>query len=39
MVYNWSEHEATCYRLYIDEKKSLEEIMLYMREKHAFTPR
>jgi hypothetical protein len=39
MVYDWSIHEATCYRLYVDEKRSLEDIMDYMRDQHEFTPR
>ncbi len=39
MVYDWIAHEATCYRLYIDEKKSLEDIMAYMKDHHKFTPR
>lgn len=39
MVYNWEPHEQTCYRLYIDERKSLEEIMEIMRNEHKFTPR
>ncbi|KAH8682123.1 hypothetical protein BX600DRAFT_505740 [Xylariales sp. PMI_506] len=38
MVYDWERHEQTCYRLYIDEKKSLQEIMDYMRVEHKFTP-
>lgn len=39
MVYNWDAHEPKCYRLYIDEKKSLEEIMDIMRIEDNFTPR
>ena len=39
MVYNWDAHEPKCYRLYIDEKKSLEEIMYIMRLEDNFTPR
>ncbi|ETS75076.1 hypothetical protein PFICI_13560 [Pestalotiopsis fici W106-1] len=38
MVYNWDAHEPKCYRLYIDEKKSLEEIMDIMRIEDNFTP-
>ncbi|KAK6077126.1 glycolate oxidase [Seiridium cupressi] len=38
MVYNWDLHEPKCYRLYIDEKKSLEEIMDIMRSEDNFTP-
>jgi hypothetical protein len=40
MVYDWSEEkEQICYRMYIEEKKSLEEIMEYMKEEHKFAPR
>lgn len=39
MVYSWDAHEPKCYRLYIDEKKSLEEIMDIMRIEDNFTPR
>ncbi|EHL01127.1 hypothetical protein GLAREA_11175 [Glarea lozoyensis ATCC 20868] len=39
MVYDWSEEkEQICYRMYIEEKKSLEEIMDYMKEEHKFAP-
>lgn len=39
MVYNWDEFHDACYRLYIDEKKPLEEIMQIMRSEHGFAPR
>ena len=39
MVYDWENKEELCYRLYIEEKKSLEEIMEYMKEEHKFSPR
>lgn len=39
MVYDWENKEEVCYRLYIEEKKSLEEIMDYMKEEYKFTPR
>ncbi|KAK8065206.1 hypothetical protein PG997_011953, partial [Apiospora hydei] len=38
MVYNWDEYHDACYRLYIDEKKPLEEIMQIMRSEHGFAP-
>ncbi|KUJ08654.1 uncharacterized protein LY89DRAFT_690705 [Mollisia scopiformis] len=38
MVYDWENKEEICYRMYIEEKKSLEEIMDYMKEHHKFTP-
>ncbi|KAG0651639.1 hypothetical protein D0Z07_2145 [Hyphodiscus hymeniophilus] len=38
MVYDWENKEEICYRLYIEEKKSLEEIMEYMKEEHKFAP-
>lgn len=39
MVYDWEKHEQTCYSMYIGEKKSLEEIMDFMRVEHKFAPR
>lgn len=39
MVYDWEGKEPVCYQMYIEEKKSLEEIMQYMREAHEFAPR
>ena len=39
MVYDWENKEEMCYRMYIEEKKSLEEIMEYMKEQHKFAPR
>jgi hypothetical protein len=39
MVYDWENKEEICYRMYIEEKKSLEEIMDYMKEEHKFAPR
>ncbi|TAQ86197.1 D-lactate dehydrogenase (cytochrome) [Chlorociboria aeruginascens] len=38
MVYDWENKEDICYRMYIEEKKSLEEIMDYMKEHHKFAP-
>jgi hypothetical protein len=39
MVYDWdSAKEETCYRMYIEEKRSLEEIMEYYKNQN-FTPR
>lgn len=38
MVYDWENKEELCYRLYIEEKKSLEEIMDFLKEHHKFTP-
>ena len=39
MVYDWEKKEEICYRMYIEEKKSLEEIMDYMKEEYNFAPR
>ena len=39
MVYDWENKEEICYRMYIEEKKSLEEIMEYMKEELKFAPR
>jgi len=39
MVYDWDGKEETCYRMYIEEKKSLEDIMEYMKTELNFAPR
>ena len=39
MVYDWDNKDDLCYRMYIEEKKSLEDIMDYMKEHHKFNPR
>ncbi|KAF8851446.1 hypothetical protein BDZ45DRAFT_695898 [Acephala macrosclerotiorum] len=39
MVYDWENKEEICHRMYADEKKSLIEIMDYMKEHHKFAPR
>ena len=39
MVYDWENKEEICYRMYIEEKKSLEDIMEYMKDEHKFAPR
>lgn len=40
MVYDWSgDKEEICYRLYISEGKSLEEVMEYLKEEQGFAPR
>lgn len=39
MVYKWDQHRDTLYRLYVEEKLSLEEVVQHMREHHDFTPR
>jgi hypothetical protein len=39
MVYEWEKYQQTCYQLYIEQKKSLEEIMDVLRVQHSFTPR
>jgi hypothetical protein len=39
MVYDWENKEEICYRMYIEEKKSLEEIMEYLKENNGFAPR
>ncbi|CZT40385.1 related to CYC8 General repressor of transcription [Rhynchosporium secalis] len=38
MVYDWENKEDICYRMYIEEKKSLEDIMDFMKEEHKFAP-
>jgi len=38
MVYNWDDKEAECYRLYVEERKSLDEVIASWAAK-GFTPR
>ncbi|KAH8734772.1 hypothetical protein BGZ61DRAFT_528069 [Ilyonectria robusta] len=38
MVYDWDVHQKTCYQLYIDEGRSLEDIMDHLRAVYKFTP-
>lgn len=38
MVYNWDDKEAECYRLYVEEKKSLDDVISHW-EARGFTPR
>ncbi|KAF1943512.1 hypothetical protein EJ02DRAFT_443232 [Clathrospora elynae] len=37
MVYNWDDKEGECYRLYVEERRSLEEVISYW-EIRGFTP-
>jgi len=39
MGYSWEQHRQTCYRLYVEENRPLDEVVRYMREHHDFTPR
>ena len=40
MVYDWSgDKEGICFRLYITEGKSLEEVMERLKEEQGFAPR
>ena len=39
MVYDWENKQEICSRLYIEEKRSLEEVMEYLKEHYKFTPR
>jgi hypothetical protein len=38
MVYNWDDKEAECYRLYVVERKSLDDVIAFW-EARGFTPR
>jgi len=38
MVYRWDDKEAECYRLYVEEKQSLDEVIAHW-EDRGFTPR
>jgi hypothetical protein len=37
-MYNWDGKEAECYRLYVEERKNLDEVMKFWEER-GFTPR
>ncbi|KAJ4322650.1 hypothetical protein N0V94_002303 [Neodidymelliopsis sp. IMI 364377] len=37
MVYSWDDKEAECYRLYVEDKRSLDEVISYW-ETRGFTP-
>lgn len=39
MVYRWEQHRLTCYRLYVEENRTIQEVVDYMRVHHDFTPR
>lgn len=39
MVYDWEGKEATCFQMYIQENKSLEDIMEFFKLEHNFAPR
>lgn len=39
MGYDWAGHRETCYRMYIEEGRPLEEIMGWLREQRGFSPR
>ena len=38
MVYEWEDKEGECYRLYVEERKSLDEVMDHFKEQ-GFAPR
>lgn len=39
MGYDWDAHRETCYRVYVEERRSMDELMEYMKLHHGFTPR
>lgn len=39
MTYDWEGKEDLCYKMYIIDKKSLEDIMEFYRQTENFTPR
>ncbi|KAF1985514.1 hypothetical protein K402DRAFT_454869 [Aulographum hederae CBS 113979] len=38
MVYDWEGKEAECYRLYVHEKRSLDEVIEFMKVQYGFGP-
>lgn len=39
MVYDWDGKEDDCFRIYVEENGSLDDVMKYMKEKYNFEPR
>lgn len=39
MVYEWDKHKHICRRLYVDEKRPVDEIVEILRAQYNFTPR
>lgn len=39
MVYEWETHKDALRRLYVDEKRSVEDIISHMQTNHSFAPR
>lgn len=39
MTYDWEPFKEICYKLYVEEKKSLRQTHAVLKEKHDFTPR
>ena len=39
MVYDWDGKEQELYGLYVEQKKSLDEVMELMKDQYDFTPR
>ncbi|KAF5009465.1 hypothetical protein FDECE_4310 [Fusarium decemcellulare] len=39
MVYHWAPHKEICYRMYITERRPLEEIIEHMKRVYSFKPR
>ncbi|KAL8381346.1 hypothetical protein RB595_005556 [Gaeumannomyces hyphopodioides] len=38
MGYDWDVHRETCYRVYVEERRSMDELMEHMKLHHGFTP-
>lgn len=39
MVYDWEGKEEECYRLYVEERKPLDEVMEHFKNGYGFSPR
>lgn len=39
MVYDWDDKRETCYRMYVVERKTLDDIMNYFKQELGFVPR
>lgn len=39
MTYDWEPFKEICYRMYVEEKKTLREVHAFLSENHNFKPR
>jgi hypothetical protein len=39
MTYDWDPYKEICYRMYVEERKSLREVHKFLKDTHNFEPR